>query len=169
MPKSIPSPTWSGLLDPQLLDAPVVDLGDPRQGGGITVGGKHLAELGDRLWRVGQAPRRSIDGAQVETAPPPNRSIVVPTPDEMAVQLDERGGIELLPGGAERAFCDDTLGHIARTQDLKELIQLALERAFDQVEQEHDHDGERQGTVTGKVCFGAPVSGNEGRIANEIT
>src|SRR5690242_14767467 len=92
----------------------VVDLGDPRQGGGITVGGKHPAELGDRLWRVGQAHRRSIDGAQVETAPPPNRSIVVPAPDEMAVQLDERSGIELLPGGAERAFCDDTLGDNAR-------------------------------------------------------
>jgi hypothetical protein len=35
----------------------VVDLRDPRQSGGITVGGKHLAELGDRLWRVGQAHR----------------------------------------------------------------------------------------------------------------
>src|SRR3954453_9302923 len=66
-------------------------LGGPRQGGGITVGGKHLAKTGDRLWRVGQAQRRSIDGAQVEPAPPPNRSIVVPAPDEMAVQLDERG------------------------------------------------------------------------------
>jgi hypothetical protein len=87
----------------------------------------------------------------------------------MAVELDERGGIELLPGGAERAFCDDTFGHIARAQDRKELIQLALERAFDQVEQEHDHDGERQGTVTGKVCFGASMPGNEGRIADEIT
>ncbi len=105
-------------------------LGDPRQGGGITVGGKHLAELGDRVWRVRQAQRRSVDGAQVETAPPPNGSIVVPALDEMAVELDERGGIELLPGGAERAFCDDTFGHIARAQDLKELIQLALERAL---------------------------------------
>ena len=94
---------------------------------------------------------------------------MVPAPDEMAVELDERGGIELLPGGAERAFCDDTLGHIARAQDLKELIQLALERALDQVEQEHDHDGKRQGTVTGKVCFGASVPGNEGRIVDEIT
>ena len=147
----------------------VVELGDPRQRGGITVGRKHLAELGDRLWRVGQAQRRSIDGAQVETTPAPNGSIVVPTPDEMAVQLDERGGIELLPGGAERAFCDDTFGHIARAQDLKELIQLALERSFDQVEQEHDHDGKRQGTVTGKVCFGASMPSNEGRIADEIT
>ena len=35
----------------------VVDLGDPRQGGGITVGGKHLTELGDHLGRVGQAHR----------------------------------------------------------------------------------------------------------------
>jgi hypothetical protein len=87
----------------------------------------------------------------------------------MAVQLDERRRVELLPGGAERAFCDDTLGHIARAQDLKELIQLALERAFDQVEQEHDHDGKRQGAVAGKVCFGAPVPGNEGGIADEIT
>jgi hypothetical protein len=87
----------------------------------------------------------------------------------MAVELDESGGIELLPGSAERAFSDDTFGHIVRAQNLKELIQLALERAFDQVEQEHDHNGERQGTVTGKVCFGAPVPGNEGRIANEIT
>jgi hypothetical protein len=85
----------------------------------------------------------------------------------MAVQLDERRRVELLPGGAERAFGDDTLGHIARAQDLKELIQFALERAFDQVEQEHD--GKGQGTVTGKVCFGAPVPGNEGRIADEIT
>ena len=87
----------------------------------------------------------------------------------MAVQLDERRRVELLPGGAERAFCDDTLGHITRAQDLKKLIQLALERAFDQVEQEHDHDRERQGPVTGKVCFGAPVPGNEGRVADEIT
>ena len=94
---------------------------------------------------------------------------MVPALDEMAVEFDERGGIELLPGGAERAFCDDTLGHIARAQNLKELIQLALERTLDQVEQEHDHDGERQGTVTGKVCFGAPVPGNEGGIADEIT
>ena len=94
---------------------------------------------------------------------------MVPALDEMAVELDERGWLELLPGGAERAFCSDTLGDIARAQDLKELIQLALERALDQVEQEHDHDGKRQGTVAGKVCFGASVSGNEGRIANEIT
>ena len=45
-----------------------------------------------------------------------------------------------------------------------------LER-FDQegADQEHDHDGKRQGTVTGKVCFGAPVPGNEGRIVDEIT
>ena len=77
---------------------------------------------------------------------------MVPAPDEMAVEFDERGGIELLPGGAERAFGDDTFGDIARVQDLKELIQLALERAFDQVEQEHDHDGERQGTVAGQGC-----------------
>ena len=87
----------------------------------------------------------------------------------MAVQLDERSGIELLAGGAERAFCDNALGHIARAQNLKELIQLALVRAFDQVEQEQEHDGEQQGTVTGKVCFGAPVPDNEGRIADEIT
>jgi hypothetical protein len=87
----------------------------------------------------------------------------------MAVELDERGGLELLPGGAERALCDDTFGHIARAQDLKELIQLALERALDQVEQEHDYDGKRQGTVAGKVCFGASVPGNEVRIVDEIT
>src|SRR3954453_6906425 len=37
------------------IEDEVVELGDPRQSGGITVGGKHLAELGDRLWRVGQA------------------------------------------------------------------------------------------------------------------
>ena len=87
----------------------------------------------------------------------------------MAVELNERGRVELLPGGAERAFCDDTFGHIAMAQDLKELIQLALERAFDQVDQEHDHDGKRQGTVTGKVCFGASMPDDEGRIADEIT
>ena len=71
--------------------------------------------------------------------------------------------------GSATASADDTLGHIARAQDLKELIQLALERAFDQVEQEHDHDGKRQGTVAGKVCFGASVPGNEVRIVDEIT
>ena len=92
---------------------------------------------------------------------------MVPALDEMAVELDERAGIELLPGGAERAFCDDTFGHSARAQDLKELIQLALERALDQVEQEHD--GKRQGTVAGKVCFGASVPGNKVRIVDKIT
>ena len=94
---------------------------------------------------------------------------MIPALDEMAVELDESGGIELLPGSAERAFCDDTFGHIARAQDLKELIQLALERALDQVDQEHDHDGKRQGAVAGKVCFGASVPGNEGRIVDQIT
>ncbi len=54
-------------------------------------------------------------------------------------------------------------------QDLKELIQLALERAFDQVEQEQEHDGKGQGAVTGEICFGASVLGNEGRIVDEIT
>ena len=94
---------------------------------------------------------------------------MVPALDEMAVELNERGRVELLPGGAERAFCDNTLGHIARAQNLKELIQLALQRALDQVEQEHDHDRKGQGTVAGKVCFGASVPGNEGRIVDEIT
>jgi len=94
---------------------------------------------------------------------------MVPAPDEIAVELDERSRVELLPGGAERAFCDDTFGDIARAQNLKELIQLALERALDQVEQEHNHDGKRQGTVAGKVCFGASVPGNEARIVDEIT
>ena len=92
---------------------------------------------------------------------------MVPALDEIAVELNERGRGELLPGGAERAFCDDTFGHIALAQDLKELIQLALERAFDQVDQEHD--GKRQGTVAGKICFGASVPGNEGRVVDEIT
>lgn len=140
----------------------VVDLGDPRQGGGIT----------GNIWpnwaiASGVSGRRTVDGAQVETAPPLNGSIVVPALDEMAVELDERGGIELLPGGTERAFCDDTFGHIARAQDLINLIQLALERALDQVDQEHD--GKRQGTVAGKICFGASVPGNEGRIVDKIT
>ena len=94
---------------------------------------------------------------------------MVPALDEMVVELDERSGIELLPGGAERAFCNDTLGHITRAQDLKELIQLALKRALDQVEQEHDHDRKGQGTVTGKIRFGASMPGNEGGVADEIT
>ena len=94
---------------------------------------------------------------------------MIPALDEMAVELDESGGIELLPGSAERAFCDDTFGDIARAQNLKELIQFALECALDQVEQEHDHDGKRQGTVTGKIRFGTSMPGNEGRIVDEIT
>jgi len=68
-----------------------------------------------------------------------------PTPDKMSVQVDERGRLELLPGRAQRAFGDNTLGHIARALDLKELIQLALECAFDQVQQEQEHDRKGQG------------------------
>ena len=56
-----------------------------------------------------------------------------PAPDKMPVQVDERGRLELLPGRAQRAFGDSALGHVGAVQDLKEVIQFPLERAFDQV------------------------------------
>ena len=46
----------------------VVDLGDPRQGGGITVGGKHLAELGD-----GVSGRRNVDPSMARRSKPRHR------------------------------------------------------------------------------------------------
>ena len=78
----------------------VVDLRDPRQGRGSAVSGEHLAERGNRIWRIGQAQRRAIDGAHFETAPAPDWSIMVPAPHEMAVQFDERAGLEF--GGPHR-------------------------------------------------------------------
>ena len=147
----------------------VVDLRDPRQGRGSTVGGEHLAERGNRIWRIGQAQRRAIDGAHLETAPALDWSIMVPAPHEMAVQFDERAGLELLAGRTERTLGDRPLGHVGAVQDLKELIQFPLQRAFDQVDQEDEHDGKRQSAMTGEVCFGASMSGNEGRIVDELT
>jgi hypothetical protein len=86
----------------------------------------------------------------------------------MPVQFDERAGFALLAGRTERALGDGTVGHIARAQNLKELVQFALERAFDQVEQEQENNGKRQGAAAAEVWFGASVPGNEGRIVDEI-
>jgi hypothetical protein len=104
------------------------------------VGGEHLAERGDGIRRVGQAQRRAINGAQVETAPAPDWCIAVPAPNEILVQVDERAGLELLASGTKRALGDGTLGHIGITQNLKEVVQLALEGTLDQVQQEEKHD-----------------------------
>ena len=90
-----------------------------------------------------------------------------PTPDKMSVQVDER--LELLTGCAQRAFGDSALGHVGAVQHLKEVIQFPLERAFDQVQQEQEHDRKRQGPVTGEICFGASMPGKKGRIVDQIT
>ena len=145
----------------------VVDLGDPRQGGGIAVRREHLAEAGDGVRRVGQAQGRSVDGAHVKAMPAPDRSLMVPAPHEMAVQFNERGGFQLLTGGAERALGDHPVGQVGSVQDLKELVQFPLQRAFDQVQQEENHNGKRQGTLTGEVYIGTSMSGNESRIVDE--
>jgi hypothetical protein len=87
----------------------------------------------------------------------------------MAVQFDERAGFELLAGRTERTLGDRPLGHVGAMQGLKELIQFPLQRAFDQVDQEDEYDGKRQSAMTGEVCFGASMSGNEGRIVDELT
>ena len=92
-----------------------------------------------------------------------------PTPDKMSVQVDERGRLELLPGRAQRALGDSALGHIGAVQDLKEFIQLPLECAFDQVQQEQEHDRKGQGPVTGEICFGASMPGKKGRIVDQTT
>jgi hypothetical protein len=94
---------------------------------------------------------------------------MVPAPHEMAVQFDERAGLELLAGRTERTLGDRPLGHVGAVQNLKELIQFPLQRAFDQVDQEDEYDGKRQSAMTGEVCFGASMSGNEGRIVDELT
>jgi hypothetical protein len=147
----------------------IVELGDPRQGGGIAVRREHLAEAGDGVRRVGQAQGRSVDGAHVKTMPAPDRSLMVPAPHEMAVQFNERGGFQLPTGGAERAFGDHPVGHVATTQHLKELVQFPLQCAFDQVQQEQNHNRKRQSTLTGEVCIRMPMSGNERRIVDELT
>jgi len=92
-----------------------------------------------------------------------------PAPDKMSVQVDERGRLEFLPGRAQRAFGDSALGHVGAVQDLKEVIQFPLQRAFDQVQQEQEHDRKGQGPVTGEICFGAPMPGKKGRIVDQIT
>ena len=94
---------------------------------------------------------------------------MVPALYKMTVQFDERAGLELLAGCTERTLGDRPLGHVGAVQDLKELIQFPLQRAFDQVDQEDEHDGKRQSAMTGEVCFGASMSGNEGRIVDELT
>jgi hypothetical protein len=60
-----------------------------------------------------------------------------PAPDKMSVQVDERARLELLTGCAQRTLGNSALGHVGA---LKEVIQFPLERAFDQVQQEQEHD-----------------------------
>ena len=88
---------------------------------------------------------------------------------EMAVQFNERAGFQLLPGGAERALRDHPVGHVATSQHLKELVQFPLQCAFDQVQQEENHNRKRQSTLTGEVRIRMPMSGNERRIVDEVT
>ena len=92
-----------------------------------------------------------------------------PAPDKMSVQVDERARLELLTGCAQRTLGNSALGHVGAVQDLKEVIQFPLERAFDQVQQEQEHDRKGQGAVTGEICFGASMPGKKGRIVDQIT
>ena len=147
----------------------IVDLGDPRQGRRSAMGGEHLTERGDGVRRVGQAQGRAVNGTHVETVPAPDGHLMGPAPDKMSVQVDERGRLELLTGRAQRAFGDSALGHVGAVQDLKEFIQFPLERAFDQVQQEQEHDRKGQGPVTGEICFRASMPGKKGRIVDQIT
>jgi hypothetical protein len=86
----------------------------------------------------------------------------------MSVQVDEGRRLERLTGRAQRALGDNALGNVGAVQDLKEPIQFPLERAFDQVQQEQEHDRKRQGAVTGEICFGASMPGKKGRIVDQI-
>jgi hypothetical protein len=133
------------------------------------VGGEHLTERGDGVRCVGQAQGRAVDGAQVETVPAPDDPLMEPAPDKMVVQVDEGRRLERLTGRAQRALGDNALGNVGAVQDLKEPIQFPLERAFDQVQQEQEHDRKRQGAVTGEICFGASMPGKKGRIVDQIT
>jgi hypothetical protein len=89
-----------------------------------------------------------------------------PAPDKMSVQVDERARLELLTGCAQRTLGNSALGHVGA---LKEVIQFPLERAFDQVQQEQEHDRKGQGPVTGEICFRASMPGKKGRIVDQIT
>jgi hypothetical protein len=88
----------------------IVDLRDPRQGRRSAVGGEHLTERGDGVRRVGQAQGRAVNGAHIETVPAPDSRLMGPALDEMTVQFDEGGRLELLAGRAQRAFGHDALG-----------------------------------------------------------
>ena len=92
-----------------------------------------------------------------------------PMPDKMSVQVDERGRLELLTGCAHCTLGNSALGHVGAVQDLKEVIQFPLQRAFDQVQQEQEHDRKGQGPVTGEICFRASMPGKKGRIVDQIT
>jgi hypothetical protein len=64
---------------------------------------------------------------------------------------------------------DSALGHVGAVQDLKEVIQFPLQCAFDQVQQEQEHDRKGQGAVTGEICFRASMPGKKGGIVDQIT
>src|SRR3954462_2458701 len=83
------------------------------------------------------------------------------------------GRLDLVP--RRRFLLGPMLLNIMDRQDvlvkraLKEPIQFPLERAFDQVQQEQEHDRKGQGAVTGEICFGASMPGKKGRIVDQIT
>ena len=147
----------------------IVDVGDPRQGRRSAVAGKHLTERGDHVRCVGQAQSRAVNRTHVKTMPAPNGGLMGPAPEEMAVQFDEGGWLKLLAGRAQGALGHDALGHLGALKNLKELIQFPLKRAFDQVQQEEEHNGKGQGAVAGEICFAAPMPGQKGRIVDQIS
>ena len=94
---------------------------------------------------------------------------MVPALHEMAVQFDERAGLELLAGRTERTLGDRPLGHVGAVQNLKNSSSSRCSAPLIEVDQEDEYDGKRQSAMTGEVCFGASMSGNEGRIVDELT
>jgi hypothetical protein len=139
----------------------VKQLRDPGHGTGGALSGLPDPEVGPDLGGVRQLAGGPIHGDQAEPLPDAGRKLVIEVGHLRAVQLDKGGIVELLAGLAERALGDHPHRHRLRVLELEELVQLILQGAFDQIEQEEDDDGKRQTPVAGEIVLVPPVAGFE--------
>jgi hypothetical protein len=88
--------------------------------------------------------------------------------DEMLVEFNESQRIELLTGLSESALGENTLACLGLIDRLEKMIQLVLNRSFEHVDEEEDHDFKGEASLSDKCFGGKPVSVDKVLVIDNI-
>jgi len=108
-------------------------------------------EMLDGAGCVGNLEGGTVEGQQPESVPCAKRKILFKESHESLIQFDQSRIMKFLSRSSEGAFSYRPKGEREVVDSLKESIQLGLERAFEEVQQEKDQGGESQTSFPDKM------------------